>query len=102
MGEFTMPTSSQRTIRLADHSSCPIPAEPTHVAIGTKFARKLFNKRAAICGRVISGITLQDLLGRSDLLDPKDEEWDMASHPMRLLKEFCNARTVDRALKLSR
>jgi hypothetical protein len=28
--EFIMPKSSQRSIRLADDSSCPIPAEPTH------------------------------------------------------------------------
>jgi hypothetical protein len=44
-GEFIVPTSSQRTVRLPDHSGCAVPAKPAHGASKKRYGA-LMGKKA--------------------------------------------------------
>lgn len=68
--------------------------------IGTQFARSIFSKRADMSGQNIKGITIQGLLGKSQLLDFKDDGWDKNSCEMKLLEKYCNEKTIERAHRL--
>ena len=69
---------------------------------GLGFAELLFNKRAEVSGEKYNGITLQNLFGRSELLD--STVWDLSdnSTDMKLLHEYCSKKTIDRANELNK
>jgi len=48
-----MPMSSQRIIRLADRSSCPIPAEPTQHNVIENLKRAHGLPRVHLCGKAV-------------------------------------------------
>ena len=73
----------------------------------TLFARTLFNRRLAASGFLDdqNQITnpqeyIEAFLGRSELLDDKDEDWSESSQNMQLLKRFCSVETIFRAERL--
>jgi hypothetical protein len=85
--------------------------------IGTQFARKLFSKRADASGLVdrqprksihwsqakegeAQPLTVKDLLGESELLDPNVSDWRFDSRYMTLLEKYGSAETVARAKNL--
>ncbi len=75
--------------------------------IGTFFGRTLFRKLLEASDthpednidREPLGIT--DVLGESELLDPRREKWGADSENMRLLEKYASIETVDRARKLA-
>lgn len=75
--------------------------------LGTLFARTLFNRRLAASGFLDeqNQITnsqeyIEAFLGRSELLDEKDEDWSDNSQNMELMRKFCSTETVFRAERL--
>ena len=68
--------------------------------IGTSFARKLFSKRAAVSGEQFARVTVHDLLGNSEILDPRPEDWKPDSPNMKLLAQYASPETIDRATKM--
>jgi hypothetical protein len=82
-------------------------AEGEKSSLGSAFARKLFERRAAVSGtpkpKAKSGIpdlTIDYLLGRSILLDDKDSDWELDSPMMDLLTKYASTSTVARAKQL--
>ncbi|MEI6757552.1 MAG: hypothetical protein WCK85_06840 [Chlorobium sp.] len=75
--------------------------------IGTHFGRTLFNKLIEVSdfpvgkayGRDV--LTATDILGESELLDVRNEDWGADSENMKLLKKYGSKETVDRAYRLS-
>lgn len=74
------------------------PSENT--TIGTSFARKLYRRRAAASDLTISNFKIEDILGPSDILDPKTEDWGQNSQNMELLLKYGSEETKARALKI--
>jgi hypothetical protein len=67
---------------------------------GRGFADMIFNKRASISGQKFRGVTLENLLGRSRLLEAKTEDWSTDSVSMGLLRKYANLETFERADRL--
>jgi hypothetical protein len=67
--------------------------------LGTRFARTLFNRRLEASG-LPRDIAITDFLGKSVLLDDKDEDWTSSSESMTLLRKYCSRDTVLRAEQL--
>jgi hypothetical protein len=67
---------------------------------GSTFATMLFNKRAKISRKRYRNVTLPDLLGHSELLDPKQSQWGPESDNMALLKKYGSEDTLRRAKSL--
>ncbi len=65
------------------------------------FAVALFQKRAKVSGKKYRGVTLDELLGPSPLLDPKQSEWGPESPKMALLRTYASKETIARAESLS-
>lgn len=65
------------------------------------FAKKLFRKRADSSGNRYRNVTLQKLVGDSQLLGRKYAEWGPESSEMGLLREFGTRETVERAERLA-
>ncbi len=70
-------------------------------ADSSKFAQRLFAKRAQISGSKYQGLTLISLLGPSLLLDPKMGRWGYDSVNMGLLRKYGTPETVQRAQRLA-
>ncbi len=69
--------------------------------IGTGFARQVFRKRAEASGPKYSGVSITELLGVSELLDPRSEDWRPGSPNMSLLRQYASADSVQRAERLA-
>lgn len=74
-------------------------------SLGTQFARTLFNRRVEASGLLagrdtVREISIADFLGRSVLLDDKDEDWTNNSEGMNLLRKYCSTETIYRAEQL--
>lgn len=67
-------------------------------AIGTLFARTLFNRRLDASGW--REILVTDILGKSVLLDEKSEDWSSDSEEIKLLRRFGSDKTIKRAERL--
>jgi len=75
--------------------------------IGTRFGRTLFKNLIQASYRQVTEIQTRDefsltqLLGVSDLLDPKREAWDAHSENMLLLEKYASRKTMARARRLA-
>lgn len=75
--------------------------------IGTQFGRTLFRKLieasgpsfAEVSGREV--FTATSLLGESELLDPRREDWNVESENMKLLERYASPETLARARRLA-
>lgn len=68
--------------------------------IGTKFGRKLFKLRANASGPKYSKVSIDELLGKSQLLDASIQDWGEGSSNLRLLRRYASEETVSRAERL--
>jgi hypothetical protein len=82
-------------------------AEGEKSTLGTAFARKLFERRAAVSGtpkpkakNESQNLTIDYFLGVSPLLDDKDADWPADSAMMRLLEKYGSPATISRAKEL--
>jgi hypothetical protein len=75
--------------------------------IGTHFGRTLFRKLLEASDTQIESTSdyeppgIADVLGESELLDPRRENWGADSENMRLLEKYASAETVERACRLA-
>jgi len=72
--------------------------EGENTTLGTRFARRLFNRRADASG--LRDISIGEVLGGSVLLDDKDKDWLPNSEQFELMRRFCSQDTVYRAERL--
>lgn len=77
----------------------PISRSDVEIPDAVSFASDLFRARAHR-GSVYQGLTLSRLLGRSALLDEKEERWERDSSQFRALEKYASKQTQDRALRL--
>ena len=81
-----------------------IPGEKS--SLGTRFGRTLFRRRVEASGIVALSethgreISINTLLGRSELLDDKDDDWGEGSEEFDLLRRYCSSDTIERAMQL--
>ena len=75
--------------------------------IGTQFERTLFRRLNEASGTQIESASdretpgISDVLGESELLDPRREDWSADSENMQLLERYASPETVDRARRLA-
>lgn len=75
--------------------------------IGTRFGRTLFKKLLEASDPEIAAlgdrdaISATEILGESEILDPKQEDWSADSENMRLLEKYGSPDTIRRARRLS-
>ena len=67
---------------------------------GQMFAGTLFNKRAEVSGSKYWKVSLSKLLGNSELLDRKKDDWSANSKNITLLRTYASKETILRAEKL--
>jgi hypothetical protein len=67
---------------------------------GMRFANALFERRAKVSGWKYQGVSLSGLLGPSELLDRRKEDWGPDSKNMVLLRKYGSADTNARADEL--
>lgn len=65
-----------------------------------ELVRRLFEKRARLSATEYQNITLEELLGRSKLMMPKESAWPEDSEEMGLLEKYANKKTFERAKRL--
>lgn len=76
--------------------------------LGTKFARKIFERRALASGLIVSSDrpggskiqgppAIEDLLGFSPVFDVQDDDWSKNSRNLKLLQRFASPVTISRA-----
>lgn len=65
-----------------------------------EFAVNLFSKRAEYSSNKFDEIRLRDFLGKSVLLDDKEDTEDSLPNFMQLVEQYCNPPTVTRARQL--
>lgn len=63
-----------------------------------EFARELFGQLTFVLGSDIGDVTLERLLGESDLLESKPSQWSLDSREMQLLKKHATPRFYRRAV----
>ncbi len=68
--------------------------------MGTRFARDLFERRAEVSGEPYASADVDPLVGRSALLDPREEDWDPDTANWRYLKKYASDATIKRAERL--
>ncbi len=61
---------------------------------------KLFYKRAKLSAPEYQDVSIEELLGHSMLMLPKESGWALDSHEMTLLEKYATDRTYDRAVRL--
>lgn len=75
-------------------------------SIGTRFGHKLFKKLYEASNPHVDNIKEKDLpsaihiLGRTKMLDPRREDWDVGSENMKLLEIYASPETIARAKRL--
>jgi len=75
--------------------------------IGTQFGRTLFRRLIEASGIQFElvddaePLRISDVLGESELLDPRREDWGTDSENMHLLEKYASPETVDRARRLA-
>lgn len=74
--------------------------------IGTRFGRTLFGKLIEASEPLIAGASdrappsAADVLGRSEVLDPRREDWKPESDNIKMLEKYASPKTVERARRL--
>lgn len=75
--------------------------------IGTRFGRTLFKKLIEVSDlQILAGSdreapSAKEVLGLSEILDPRREDWRPESENMRLLEKYASPKTVTRARRLA-
>lgn len=77
-----------------------------HETIGTLFGRSLFRRILEASDPKVSqtrrqsALSASEILGESEIIDPRKENWGIDSKNMRLLTKYASKKTVERAQRL--
>ena len=91
-------------VNMASDTVLTAHVEGDQQSIGTLFGRNLFRRILEVSEFQLSRnrgvMSVADILGESEILDPKKESWEKGSHNMTLLEKYASKQTVVRALNL--
>ena len=103
---YTLETNTDAPLTVGDDfeyvyiDQQPVSDTPKDIGVAYTFADDIFKKRLAWSKREWPNATLVGLLGKSELLDPKEGNWGIDSPIFGLLRKYASQKTIERARRL--